>query len=148
MFRDLLTRETAAPAWWELALVYRRMEARGEIRGGRFVSGVGGEQYALPEAVEALRRSRADENSWVVISAVDPLNLAGIVLPGERIPALRGTRLLLHRGQVVATLQAGHVQLIQMFNDDVQEKIFRVLKLTQLPQLREEILKELSATPV
>src|SRR5207244_11938993 len=88
MFRDLLTRETVAPAWWELAPVYRRMEARGEIRGGRFVGGVAGEQYAMPEAVVAVRR-RQSENAparrslgaggWLVISAADPLNLAGTI---------------------------------------------------------------------
>jgi ATP-dependent Lhr-like helicase len=82
VFRDLLTRESVAPAWWELLRVFRRMEARGEIRGGRFVSGVAGEQYALPEAVEALRRPRESEDHWVILSAADPLNLTGIVIPG------------------------------------------------------------------
>ena len=145
MFRDLLTRETVAPAWWELALVYRRMEARGEIRGGRFVSGVAGEQYALPEAVEALRRSRADENSWLVVSAADPLNLVGIVLPGTRVPAVRGTRLLFHNGRLAAVLQSGDVQFLREFEGETREKMTRALRLTQLPQLREHILKELSA---
>jgi ATP-dependent Lhr-like helicase len=144
VFRDLLARETVAPAWWELVSVYRRMEARGEIRGGRFVAAVGGEQYALPEAVEALRRPRGHENSWLVISAADPLNLLGIVLTGARIPALRGSRLLFHNGRLVASLQGGELKFWIPFEPQVQEKIARALRLTQLPNLREEILKELS----
>ena len=145
VFRDLLTRETVAPAWWELTQVYRRMEARGEIRGGRFVAGVGGEQYAMPEAVEAVRRSHAEENSWVIVSAADPLNLAGIVLSGVRVPAVRGNRLLFHNGRLSAALQAGELKFFENFPDETKEKVSRALRLTQLPQLREEILKELSA---
>ncbi len=146
VFRDLLTRETVTPPWWELALIYRRMEARGEIRGGRFILGVAGEQYALPEAVESLRRPRAEENSWLIISAADPLNLAGIILPGARVPAVRGNRLLFHNGRLAATLQAGDLVFLQDFPGEVKDKITRALRLTQLPQLREEILKELSTT--
>lgn len=87
VFKTLLRREGMAPPWWDLVRVYRRLEARGEIRGGRFVVGFAGEQYALPEAVDALRRVRrndADEGT-ITISAADPLNLIGIVLPGERV---------------------------------------------------------------
>jgi ATP-dependent Lhr-like helicase len=124
------------------------MEARGELRGGRFIAGVAGEQYALPEAVEAIRRPRTDENSWVTISAADPLNLAGIIFPGPRVPALRGNRLLMHNGRLVATLQAGEVRFIENLESAVAEKVTRVLRLTQLPQLREALLKELSLLPV
>jgi ATP-dependent Lhr-like helicase len=90
IFRALLARESSAVPWYEMLLACRRLEARGEIRGGRFVSGFAGEQYALPQAVEALRAVRqlpAAEPS--PCSAADPLNLAGIILPGERIPAQR-----------------------------------------------------------
>lgn len=146
VFRDLLTRETVAPAWWELLPIYRRMEARGEIRGGRFVAGVAGEQFALPESVEALRRPRDQEDRWVIISAADPLNLLGIVLPGARIPAVRGTRLLFHNGKLAATLQTGEVKILEEVPRDSKEKILRAMRLTQLPQLREELLKELSST--
>jgi ATP-dependent helicase Lhr and Lhr-like helicase len=145
VFRDLLNRETVAPAWWEILSVYRRMEARGEIRGGRFVSGVAGEQYAMPEAVEALRRQRDAENSWLVISAVDPLNLTGGILPIDRVPALRGNRLLFHNGQLAATLQSGEVSFLKEYDLETRDKITRALRLTQLPQMREEILSELSA---
>jgi ATP-dependent Lhr-like helicase len=93
MCRRLLTREPFAVPWRELLRVYRRLEARGEVRGGRFVSGLPGEQFALPEAVELARRVRRTPaaGELVTISAADPLNLCGIVTPGERIAAIAST---------------------------------------------------------
>src|SRR2546426_2362807 len=89
IFRDLLARETLAPAWRDLLMALRRMEARGEIRGGRFVSGFLGEQFARPEAVDLLRSIRRTPSDMTLkIAAADPLNLAGIVLPGARISPL------------------------------------------------------------
>ena len=90
VFRDLLVREPLTVPWREVLWALRRMEARGTIRGGRFVTGFTGEQYALPEAVDALRAVRRLERSGetVLVSAADPLNLAGILLPGSRVPAL------------------------------------------------------------
>ncbi|MCS7173356.1 MAG: DEAD/DEAH box helicase [Armatimonadetes bacterium] len=87
VFREVLARERAAPPWRDLVRVYRRWELQGRIRGGRFVSGFAGEQYALPEAVEALRAVRRTPGhpETVVVSAADPLNLVGILVPGERI---------------------------------------------------------------
>ena len=83
--------ETLAPAWRELLIAFRRMEARGEIRGGRFVDGFLGEQFALPEAVVALRdMRRATVTTALVVAAADPLNLAGIVTPGPRVSSLAG----------------------------------------------------------
>jgi ATP-dependent Lhr-like helicase len=95
VFRDLLARETGAPPWRELLPIYRSLEARGELRGGRFVAGLSGEQFALPEAVEALRAVRRSprEGERVELSAADPLNLLGILLPGPRTPATLGTRI-------------------------------------------------------
>jgi len=94
VFRDLLARETNLPKWRELQIAFRRLEDRGEVRGGRFVSGFQGEQFALPVAVESLRANRkapiAKTGERVVIAAADPLNLVGIVVPGERIPAISG----------------------------------------------------------
>jgi ATP-dependent helicase Lhr and Lhr-like helicase len=92
VFRDLMERETALPRWRELLGMFRRMEARGEVRGGRFVSGFGGEQFALPEALESLRalRSRQSETISVTYSAADPMNLVGVVIPGEREAAIPG----------------------------------------------------------
>jgi ATP-dependent Lhr-like helicase len=95
LMRDLLSREAAAAPWRELLPVLRAMEARGEVRGGRFVAGFSGEQFALPEAVEALRavRRAPREGERVELSAADPLNLAGILLPGPRVPATLGARI-------------------------------------------------------
>jgi ATP-dependent Lhr-like helicase len=90
LLRDLLVRETLAPPWRELLVVLRRMEARGEIRGGRFVSGFTGEQFARPEALELLRmiRRNPERHVAVPVSNADPLNLAGIILPGQRVSRL------------------------------------------------------------
>jgi ATP-dependent Lhr-like helicase len=94
VFRDLLVRETNLPRWRELQIGYRRLEDRGEIRGGRFVDGFIGEQFALPVAVESLRAHRklppTANAERIVIAAADPLNLVGIIVPGERIPAISG----------------------------------------------------------
>ena len=92
VFRDLVARETITPPWRDLLITFRRMEAQGEIRGGRFVSGFVGEQFARPEAVELLREVRRDQNVGAAphVSAADPLNLAGIITPGSRISPLSG----------------------------------------------------------
>src|SRR6185312_12535023 len=101
LFRELLTRETNAPAWRDLAPMLRRLEARGEIRGGRFVSGPFGEQFALEEAAEGLRAARATSSDAIVpVSAADPLNLIGILLPGERVPAIPGRQIQLRNGNL------------------------------------------------
>jgi ATP-dependent Lhr-like helicase len=92
VWRDMVVREPLSPSWRELLLVYRRLEARGEIRGGRFIAGFAGEQFALPEAVDLARTvRRAPKNGErIVLSAVDPLNLTGIVTPSPRVPAVLG----------------------------------------------------------
>ena len=104
VFRELLARETVAPKWRELLLAFRRLEDRGEIRGGRFVSGFLGEQFALPVAVESVRAIRNIEPSGetVTLSAADPLNLVGIVVPGERVPAISGKTIAFRDGVAVA----------------------------------------------
>ena len=88
----MLARESLAWKWRELAITFRRLEDRGEIRGGRFVSGFLGEQFALPVAVESLRAARKQEpwGETITVSATDPLNLVGIIVPGERVPAISG----------------------------------------------------------
>ena len=102
LFRDLLERESNAPKWRDLLNILRRLEARGEIRGGRFVSGFGGEQFALPEAIESLRETRSRESTHEIsVAAADPMNLAGIVVPGTRIPAVPGRFLRFRNGAVV-----------------------------------------------
>jgi ATP-dependent Lhr-like helicase len=116
VFRRLLTREAGwLPPWHQLLRAYRRLEAQGHIRGGRFVAGVSGETYALPDAVGALRavRKRAATGEWIALSAADPLNLCGIVTPGARLPAVAGNRLLLRDGITIASYAAGEVQFHQ-----------------------------------
>jgi ATP-dependent Lhr-like helicase len=106
----LLEREAAwLPSWRELLPVYHRLEARGEIRGGRFVSGLSGEQFALPEAIPLLRemRRRPHDGGLVCISGIDPLNLCGTLLQGDKVPALAGNRLLFRDGVLVATQASG-----------------------------------------
>ncbi|HUG92629.1 MAG TPA: DEAD/DEAH box helicase, partial [Planctomycetaceae bacterium] len=109
VFRDLLAREPGAPSWFELCRVYRRLEARGEIRGGRFITGVAGEQFALGETVRELRRLRdsgpADE--LVVLAAADPLNLIGVITPDPRVPAKASNRVALVDGVLAASLIGG-----------------------------------------
>src|SRR5450432_1686729 len=92
VFRDLLARETVVPKWRELLLAFRRLEDRGEVRGGRFVDGFLGEQFALPSAVESLRATRQQPTTGeqATVSAADPLNLVGIIVPGDRTPAISG----------------------------------------------------------
>ena len=92
VFRELLTRETNLPKWRELLITFRRLEDRGEIRGGRFVNGFIGEQFALPVSVGSLRAARhaAPSPNTIVVSAADPLNLVGILVPGERVAANSG----------------------------------------------------------
>jgi ATP-dependent Lhr-like helicase len=108
VFRELLAREALLPRWRELVMAFRRMEDRGEVRGGRFVSGFIGEQFALPIAVESLRalRKLAPEGEQVTISAADPLNLIGIILPGERVPAISGRTVTYRDGVAVSDEQA------------------------------------------
>jgi len=116
--RSVLQRESGLPGWRDLLGVFRRLEARGEIRGGRFVGALGGEQFALTSAVETLRRCRRDSQAdeWVVVSAADPLNLAGILTPGGRVAAVHSHRLLYRGGVAVATLTAAGLQLLEPLN--------------------------------
>ena len=109
VFRDLLARESNLPKWRELQIAYRRLEARGEIRGGRFVDGFVGEQFALPVAVESLRATRKQPPSGEIVSlsAADPLNLIGIIVPGERVPAISG-RTVSYRDGVAAAAETPH----------------------------------------
>ncbi|HKA17976.1 MAG TPA: DEAD/DEAH box helicase, partial [Blastocatellia bacterium] len=92
VFREVLARESITQKWRELLIALRRLENRGEIRGGRFVSGFVGEQFALPIAMESLRtqRNSAPTGELVIVSAADPLNLVGIIVPGDKVPSNSG----------------------------------------------------------
>ncbi len=109
LFPELLARDALAVRWRDLVRVLRRLEARGEIRGGRFVAGFVGEQFALPEAVDLLRRLKGQEpdGRFVVVSACDPLNLAGILTPGNRVTAVLGNRLVYRNGIPIAAMEGG-----------------------------------------
>ncbi len=103
VFREVLTREAILPRWREVLMALRRLEDRGEIRGGRFVAGFLGEQFALPAAVESLRATRDQQSvgETITISAADPLNLVGIIVPGERVPAISGRYVAFQNGVAV-----------------------------------------------
>ena len=130
VFRALLGREAIRAPWRELLRVYWRLEARGEIRGGRFVGGFSGEQFALPEAVGSLRAVRNAQASGdlVAVGGADPLNLVGLVTPGATVPALAGNRLLYRDGVPVAVATgAGSraaVQFLGTFTPE-EEREFR-----------------------
>ena len=116
VFRELLARERHLPPWRVLLAIYRRWEARQDIRGGRFVSGFVGEQFALPQAVEALRgvrRAPQDGEKLVLVSAADPLNLVGIVLPGERVPIHSGGHIAYEKGTVLHAGPLGEIRARQ-----------------------------------
>jgi len=117
VFRRVLDREGQLPPWRDLLRCYRRLEARGEIRGGRFVAGFTGEQYALPDAVAALRamRRKAPDGALVAVSAADPLNVVGILTTGRRVPALAGNRVLFQDGIAVAVREGA---ITKFFADD------------------------------
>jgi ATP-dependent Lhr-like helicase len=129
IFRDLLARESAAPPWRELARVYRRLEIRGEIRGGRFVRGVAGEQFALADAVERLRKHRdaPAEPSWGIVSAADPLNLVGIVTRDPRVPSKRGNRVLFLNGRPVAARESRQIRWIVDLKDPERQRAMQLL---------------------
>jgi ATP-dependent helicase Lhr and Lhr-like helicase len=123
VFWRLLEREAAwLPPWRDLLRVYRRLEARGEIRGGRFVAGFAGEQFALPEAIGLLReiRRRTDTGALLSLSGADPLNLVGILTPGPKLAALTGNRVLYRDGIPVALLAGGEVQFLEEFDAAAQ----------------------------
>jgi ATP-dependent Lhr-like helicase len=114
VFRKLVEREPGLVPWRDLLWALRRLEARGEVRGGRFAAGFSGEQFAHPEVVSELRALRREgpRGTRVVLSAADPLNLTGIILPGARVPAVLGHRLLLQDGLPIAVLDAAGVRVL------------------------------------
>jgi ATP-dependent Lhr-like helicase len=116
VFWKLLEREADwLPPWRELLMCLRRLEARGEIRGGRFIAGFSGEQFALPEAIGPLRdtRRKAPDNDYLSLSAADPLNLIGILTPGARLPSLTGNRVLYRDGLPIALYVGGEIRFLQ-----------------------------------
>jgi ATP-dependent Lhr-like helicase len=131
----LLERESLKVSWFELGRVYRRLEARGEIRGGYFVGGVGGEQFALPEAIGLLRslRKSPGEGELLAISGADPLNLAGILTPGRRVACISSNRILLRDGVPVAALEGDEVTSLEGGTAEPAEMIQRALRIGSMP---------------
>jgi ATP-dependent Lhr-like helicase len=135
VFRRLLERESLKVSWYELGRIYRRLEARGEIRGGHFVGGVGGEQFALPEAIGLMRSIRKSPSTGehLAISGADPLNLAGILTPGRRVASIACNRLLLRDGVPVAALEAGEVERLETEDREPNDLLNRALRVGSMP---------------
>jgi len=138
VFRRLLERESFPVTWYELGRIYRRWEARGEIRGGYFVGGVSGEQFALPEAIGLLRSIRKSSSSGelITLSAADPLNLQGVLTPGARIPAFTANRILFRDGLPIAALESREIR--KLSDEDIPDlQIENALRIGKLrPSLR------------
>jgi ATP-dependent helicase Lhr and Lhr-like helicase len=142
VFWKLLTREADwLPPWRDILSCCRRLEARGEIRGGRFVAGFSGEQFAIPEAIGLLRdvRRKPPTAQYVSLSAADPLNLIGILTPGPRLSSLAGNRLLYRDGLPVATLAAGEVQYLEDLPPKEQWEAQTALKRRHVPIALDEM---------
>ncbi|WP_133666790.1 DEAD/DEAH box helicase [Paraburkholderia sp. BL10I2N1] len=125
VFWRLLEREADwLPPWGELLRMLQKLEARGLVRGGRFVNGLAGEQFALPEAIPLLRevRRHANDGAFVCVSATDPLNLVGTLLPGDKVPAVSGNRVLYRDGVPVATLVASSFDFPATLDADIREQ--------------------------
>jgi ATP-dependent helicase Lhr and Lhr-like helicase len=133
IFRRLLERASFSVTWYELGRIYRRLEARGEIRGGYFVGGVSGEQFALPEAIGLLRaiRKSSANRELITLSAADPLNLQGVLTPGARIPAFTANRILFRDGLPIAALESGQIRKLseEQIPDLQIENALRIGKL-------------------
>src|SRR5262249_12662442 len=140
VFWRLLAREADwLPPWRDLLRVYRRLESRGEIRGGRFVAGFSGEQFALPDAIAMLREARrkGDNGEFLSLSAADPLNLVGILTPGPRLAALAGNRLLCRDGIPIAVLAGGETQFLETLDPkdewEARKALLRVTAPVRVP---------------
>jgi ATP-dependent Lhr-like helicase len=128
----IVEREAAwLPPWRELVRVYRRLEARGDIRGGRFIAGSTGEQFALPDAIALMRqvRRRSPDEQLLVLSASDPANLLGTVLPGPRLPRVAGSRVLYRGGVPIAVNVGGEVQMLVALPPEQAHAATRALSL-------------------
>ena len=135
VFRRLLDNEPRTRPWWQLVRALRRMEARGDVRGGRFVAGVSGEQFALPEAVGQLRRIRrsAPSGKPVAVSAADPLNLTGVLTPGPRIAKSPRSRIVYRDGVPVAASEGGAFTQLVDYEDAVANQVERAARIGSLP---------------
>ena len=156
VFRDLLQNEDGAPAWFELLQVFRRLEARGEIRGGRFITGVAGEQFALTDTVQKLRQIRDEIQQtplpeMVVINAADPLNLVGVLTKHDRVPRTASNRVAFINGVPVAAVRGGSSEILGNLKPDMgaEDQMTEVLKrLSQFSLLPAESVADSSTLMV
>jgi ATP-dependent helicase Lhr and Lhr-like helicase len=141
-FRDLLTHESCAPPWSDLVKIYRRLELRGEIRGGRFISGVSGEQFGLLDAVSEVRKTRDKvlKKEWVVVSAADPLNLTGPILQGSRIASSGKTRLLFCQGVLTASMNDTKLDFLVPVKEEHKREMEELIR--SRPVIRRSLQKE------
>jgi ATP-dependent Lhr-like helicase len=137
VFRRLAAREPAMAPWRDLARVYRTLEARGEIRGGRFVAGMSGEQFALPAAVERLREIRRTppDGALTTVSAADPLNLTGIVTTGDRVRAQAGNRIVYRDGVPLAALEGDFLRPLTQVPPAMASQVATALAGRPLPSV-------------
>ena len=154
VFWRLIEREADwLPPWRDLLRIYRRLESRGEIRGGRFVAGFSGEQFALPEAIVSLRNVRRKQASgeWISVSGADPLNLVGILTPGPKLMALTGNRLLYRDGLPIALFAAGEVQFLETLDAasewEAHKALLRVAGPTPPIDLRNDVYPGAESPP-
>lgn len=145
VFRRVLDREGDLPPWYALLQVYRRLEAQGRIRGGRFVAGFAGEQYALPDAVTALRKTRRQPKTGelIAISAADPLNLVGVIVPGQRIAATPKNRLLFRDGVPIAFREGGETR----FSRDPESERWALLQALRRQRVPRAVQAYLGSRP-
>ena len=145
---NMLEREPAwLPPWRDLVRTYRRLEARGEIRGGRFIAGLSGEQFALPEAIAQMRlvRRRPPEDSLVCLAATDPANLLGSIVPGPKVARVAGSRVVYRDGLPIATSVAGQVEMLVPLDAHQEQAATRALALApalRFPERVSETFKE------
>jgi ATP-dependent Lhr-like helicase len=137
VFRRVLARESSGVPWRDLARVYRTLEARGEIRGGRFVSGMSGEQFALPDAVDRLRELRRSgpDNSLMTICAADPLNLTGIITGAERLRTAAGNRIVYRNGVPLAALEGDMLRTLTDIDPSIAAEVAAAAAGRRVPVL-------------
>ncbi|EDL58395.1 DEAD/DEAH box helicase [Gimesia maris] len=147
VFRDLLSKESGAPRWFELLQIYRRLEARGEIRGGRFVTGVAGEQFAMSGTIQELRKLRDAPSSdeLTILSATDPLNLTGILTKDARVPATPTNRIAYRNGNLIAWAKNEELFLLTKVSEKLKRELILGFGLPIQEFNRQQTLEENSS---
>ena len=143
VFRDLLSNEDGAPVWFELLQVFRKLEARGEIRGGRFITGVAGEQFALADTVQKMRQLRDEgpRDELILITAADPLNLVGVLSKHDRVPRIASNRVAYLDGLPIAVLRGGNAEILETAREEhLTTALNRLRQFSLLPTETNSVL--------